>query len=188
VRLTFLCVAATPGLRRGVFPADEQLDERGLVATRAYASRLPPASLYWMSPAAVARQSAEALDLTASPVTALRECDYGKWAGVDLHEIGAQQAGAYSAWLSDPATSPPGGESIVDVIGRVGGWLDGLTPSSEDALAITHASVVRAAIVHARALPASAYARTGVAPLTLTAMRRGPVGWTVESIPATPGA
>ena len=32
-----------------------------------------------------------------------------------------------AVWLTDPTQAPHGGESVVDLIDRVGGWLDSLT-------------------------------------------------------------
>ena len=190
MRLTFLAVAATPGLRRGVFPKDEPLDARGHEATRACAPHLPRAEVYWTSPAACATQSAAALGLAATPVEALRECDYGAWAGAELRDIAARYPADYSAWLRDPAVAPHGGESVADLIERAGAWLARLAiaPSAPDVLAITHVSVVRAAVVHARALPAASYGELAVTPLTLTALRREPAGWIVRFVSATPGS
>ncbi len=182
MRLTFLCVAATPGLRRGVFPADERLDERGLAATRECAKRLPRTAACWTSPAASAAETVAALGATARSAEALRECDYGQWVGLDLRAVSTRHPNDYAAWLADPEAAPHGGESFGHVIGRVGTWLDALAPTPEETLAVTHASVIRAAVIHARALPFTEYARISVAPLTLTAMRRDGGAWIVESV------
>ncbi|WP_214368208.1 histidine phosphatase family protein [Pseudonocardia sp. H11422] len=48
----------------------------------------------------------------------LRETHLGKWQGRSVDEIEQDWPGAISAWRSDPAWAPPGGESRVEVVAR----------------------------------------------------------------------
>ena len=48
----------------------------------------------------------------------LRETHLGEWQGRTVAEIEADQPGAISAWRSDPAWTPPGGESRLEVVDR----------------------------------------------------------------------
>src|SRR5689334_23413628 len=57
-------------------------------------------------------------------------------------------------WLTDPTRAPHGGESVVDLISRVGGWMDTLTARRGRLVAVTHPAVVRAAILVALDAPA----------------------------------
>ena len=71
----------------------------------------------WTSPAARARQTAEALGLAADVEPALRGCDHGRWTGCSLAEAQAADGeAALLAWLGDPAAAPHGGESFADVL------------------------------------------------------------------------
>ena len=73
----------------------------------------------------------------------LRECDYGRWTGRSLTEVQAEEPDAVAIWLRDPAAAPHGGEAVLSMIGRVGGWLDGRKANPGRVVAVTHASVIR---------------------------------------------
>jgi broad specificity phosphatase PhoE len=164
-RVTMVCHGMTAATRRAAFPADEPLE-------RTPSLQAPPADLAVCSPATRCRQTAAALGLEPVIDERLRDCDYGRWTGLTLDEVSATELGAVEAWLSDPAASPHGGESIVDMVARVGAWLDGLPPGR--VVAITHAAVIKAAIVHAiRANPESFW-RIDVPPLSRVELT-GPV-------------
>jgi broad specificity phosphatase PhoE len=53
----------------------------------------------------------------------LRECDYGRWAGKRFSEIVVDEPDAANSWLNDLTAAPHGGESILDLMGRVATWL-----------------------------------------------------------------
>ena len=89
---------------------------------------------------------------------------------------------AVHAWLTDPDAAPHGGESLTALLGRVAAWLD-VDHAEEDAghvVAVTHAAVVRAALVVSLGAPASAFWRIDIAPLTATVLRGRPGRWTVR--------
>jgi len=113
------------------------------------AGRLRHADRCWSSPALRAIQTAEALQLDAIVEPMLRECDYGRWSGRSFDEVRAQEPEALAEWLRDPEAAPHGGESIVGLIGRVAAWLETQNGMRGKTVAVTHASVIRAAIVHA---------------------------------------
>lgn len=48
----------------------------------------------------------------------------GRWQGFTLGEAMAREPEAVDAWLVDPRSAPHGGESLLEFIQRVGGWLD----------------------------------------------------------------
>lgn len=180
LRLLLVSHAATAAMRRGDFPADDALDQRGIAATQAWRARLPsaPAAAVLRSPAACAEQTARLLGLAAETAPALDEADYGRWRGQRLSDIAAGEPDALARWLGEPDAAPHGGESVIAVIDRVGTWLDGLAGSSGTVVAITHASIMRAAMVHALGAPADAYFRIEIAPLSLLELRRSNRGWT----------
>jgi broad specificity phosphatase PhoE len=62
-------------------------------------------------------------------------------------------------WTADAAVASPGGESFADAVARVAAWMADLAARPESILAITHPSVIRAALCHALKLdpPGLAY-------------------------------
>jgi broad specificity phosphatase PhoE len=178
-RLTLLCHASTDAVRRAAFPDDEPLDERG--AAQAAAGRLRAADRSWTSPALRARQTAAALQLSAVPEPALRDCDFGCWRGRRLVDLQIEEPEAVASWLGDPAAAPHGGESILDVLHRVAGWLDERRRDAGHGIAVTHPAVIRAAIIHVIGAPPQAFWRIDVEPLSRTDLRRNGDRWTVRS-------
>lgn len=89
---------------------------------------------------------------------------------------------AVHAWLTDPDAAPHGGESLTVLLARVGAWLDADHAGDDAAhvVAVTHAAVVRAALVVTLGAPASAFWRIDIAPLTVTVLRGRPGRWTVR--------
>jgi broad specificity phosphatase PhoE len=182
IRLTLLCHASTDALRAARFASDEALDAAGERKTEALVGKLPRTNRCLASPALRARQTATILGLLPSIEPALRDCDYGRWMGRALDEVSTMEPEATKQWLDDPAAAPHGGESLCDVLHRIAGWLDGLADERGQILAITHAAVIRAAIVHAMGAPAPAFWRIDVGPLSRTDLHRNDGRWTLRSV------
>src|SRR5262249_16978340 len=167
------------------FPLDEPAEARGLEQAAAAASAVPRAERVWTSPARRARQTAEALGLAATPEPALRDCDYGRWAGRRLAELQAEEPAAVAAWLGDPAAAPHGGESLLDLLAPVGAWLEGRGRERGHGIAAPPAApppgVVRAAILSVPDAPPSSLRQIDIEPLSLTELRRGPRHWTLRA-------
>jgi broad specificity phosphatase PhoE len=86
------------------------------------------------------------------------------------------------AWRSSVEDVPAhGGERLVDVLGRVRGWLDGLDGEGVR-IVITHPSVIRAAVVCGLAVPEEAFWTIDVAPTSVTELRRRGTRWRVARI------
>lgn len=180
-RLTLLCHASTDAVRRAAFPDDEPLDERGAAQAAAAADRLRAADRSWTSPALRARQTAAALRLSAAADPGLRDCDFGRWAGLRLVDLQAQEPDAVASWIGDPAAAPHGGESILDVLRRVAAWLDERRQDLGHGIAVTHPTVIRAAVIHVIGAPPHAFWRIDVEPLSCTDLRRSGGRWTLRS-------
>ena len=180
IRLALICHAPTHANRSSSFPKDEPLDDLGLQKARAVSQRFDKAIRYWRSPALAAQQTAEAMDIHALIEPELRECDYGRWAGMSINDIAASDRDGLSQWLNDPAARPHGGENLVAVLRRVAAWLD---QQQGDGLivAITHVSIVRAAIVCALDAPSIAFWRIDISPLSVTWLSRSSRPWTLLS-------
>ena len=112
----------------------------------------------------------------------LRDCDYGRWTGRALDEVQAEEPEAVAEWLRDPGAAPHGGESVVALIERVAAWLDAQKATPAKIVAVTHASVIRAAIVHAIEAGPRSFWRIDVAPLSLTRLSANNGRWTLASL------
>jgi broad specificity phosphatase PhoE len=185
-RLTLVRHAPSEATRRSAFPLDEPLDLRGAEEACALAPRLGRFDAVWSSPAARARQTAEALGLTATVAAELDECDFGTWRGRTLAELDEVDPVAVAAWIEDPAAAPHGGESLLALLERVRGWLEARAGDGDRVLAVTHAGVIRAAVVCALDAPPLAFWRLDVAPLSRTVLHAHDGRWTVRAVNLPP--
>ncbi|ONI87576.1 hypothetical protein ALI144C_09345 [Actinosynnema sp. ALI-1.44] len=169
-RVVLISHAATPATRCASFPDDEPLERPGdpLVVNLGRFTR------FSTGPETRCRQTAAALGWDAAVEEALADLDFGDWRGRALEDV------ADFSWLTDPSAAPHGGESVRDVVARVGGWLDGLRGTGERVAAVTHPAVVRAAIVHVLTAPAQAFWRIDVAPLSVTRLTNSGQNWTLR--------
>ena len=118
---------APPGIAAGV--GDPGLSELGVTQARGLASRLASAPLraVWSSDSLRAMQTAEHITtphgLQVQPARALREIDFGAWAGRDLSELWSEDPAAARAWELDLRRTPGSfGESVDDLEWRVGAF------------------------------------------------------------------
>jgi broad specificity phosphatase PhoE len=181
-RLKLLCHASTSAVRTSTFPADEPLDDQGRQKLAAFPDTLRHNDRALTSPALRARQTAEALGLTATIAPELRDCDYGQWTGRTFEDVQAQEPQAMADWIGNPDATPHGGESVTTLIARVSSWLDAQSATPGSVVAVTHASVMRAAIVCAlRATPRSFW-HIDIAPLSLVRLSGHGGRWALASI------
>jgi probable phosphoglycerate mutase len=153
------------------------------------------------SPLQRARETAEALSaqLGGLPVEIDErwiELDYGKWDELPVRGVTAEQ---WAAWRADPAFVPPGGESLVQLQGRVGEACDdlarvdlarddlapegtaregssGLDGGGGDVAVFTHVSPIKAAIAWALGVGPGISWRMHVAQASISRLRlTGPV-------------
>jgi broad specificity phosphatase PhoE len=184
VRLELVCHASTSATRTAAFPADEPLDDRALRRLAVLASDDRRADRVLTSPALRARQTAEAMKLTATLDPELRDCDYGRWAGLGFDEVQAREPEAAAEWLRDPTATPHGGESREALMRRVAVWLGEQLATKGKVLAVTHASVIRAAIVHAIEAGPRSFWRIDVAPLSVARLSGHDGRWILISLGA----
>ena len=182
IRLKLVCHAPTSAVRASAFPADEPVDAQGLQKLAGFSGRLGHVDRCWTSPALRARQTAAALHLDAVAEPLLRDCDYGTWTGRTLEDVQAHEPEPVVAWLGDPEARPHGGESIVDLLKRVAAWLDAQSQAEGKVVAITHASVIRAVVIHAIKATALSFWRIDIAPLSVTTLSGNHGRWTLSSV------
>jgi broad specificity phosphatase PhoE len=179
-RLILVRHASTEAVRRGAFPLDEPLDGHGAADAAAASTTIPRIDEAWCGSSIRARQTAQALGLDARVDAALDECDFGRWRGRLLSDLHAEDPDAVAAWMGDPTAAPHGGESIVDLLDRVNAWLAARAGRGGRTLAVTHAGVIRAAIVVALGAPAQAFWRIDIAPLSHTVLHEHDGHWTLR--------
>jgi broad specificity phosphatase PhoE len=186
-RLILICHASTDATRKFAFPADEPLDARGEADAAALAGSVTRGDQCWTAPELRTRQTAEALGLAANVLPQLRDCDYGSWKGRSLNDIESQEPTAVATWLRDPSAAPHGGESIVDLMRRVATWLDGEQTHHRRLIVVTHAAIIRAAVIHAIDATLQSFWRIDVAPLSCTQLSAADNRWNLRSIERSSG-
>lgn len=181
-RLHLLCAASTSATSAVAFPGDEPLDAKGRNALSRFSGRLPTCRDWARSPARAAAQTAESLGVNAKIEPLLRDCDFGRWSGRSFEEVQAQEPEAIAEWLANPDASPHGGESFADVAIRVGGWMDSLTTKSGSVLAITHPTIIRAAIACALGSDPRSFLRIDISPLSRAKLSNAGGRWTLAAL------
>jgi broad specificity phosphatase PhoE len=180
-RFTLIAHAATESQRCAAFPLDEPIAEREISKISGFNWTLPRARHMWSAPEQRAQQTARILGLQAIVSDELRDCDYGRWRGRTMDEVQSEDPEGILAWLTNPYAAPHGGESIKDLIGRIGSWMDDQR-EVDHTLAVTHPAVIRAAIVYALRIPAQKFWRFDVSPLTLSDLRFNGNVWTLRCV------
>jgi len=181
-RLILICHASTAAVRRPAFPADEPLDDRGKESAAILAMHLPKPDRCWTSPELRSRQTAEALGLDATVASELRDLDYGRWTGRSFDEMSAQEPEAVSRWLRDPEARPHGGDSIAAFVQRIAAWIDRQSGVPGQAIVVTHAGIIRAAIVHAIDATLKSFWRIDISPLSITRLSGIEGRWNLTSV------
>jgi probable phosphoglycerate mutase len=152
------------------------LGPAGLEQARRFAERLKRegiAALY-CSPRERTRQTAEAIALASRlgpprELEALDEVDVGAWSGRSFAELEGDPA--WRSWNEQRgAARTPSGESFADVQRRVTGKLEELKTRHPEATVglVTHAEVIRAAVLHHLRMAADEWWRIEISPASIT--------------------
>jgi broad specificity phosphatase PhoE len=168
--LSWVCHGPTEANRNSRFPADEPLEAKGVQQAGAIATQLGTVDRAWTSPALRARQTAAAMGLDATTQPSFRECDYGRWQGRSITELHETDPEALSLWMLDLDAAPHGGEPLSAVLARVGDWMKSHIGDGGHAVIVTHATVIRAAVLHVLQAPPSAFWTIDVEPLSIVEM------------------
>jgi broad specificity phosphatase PhoE len=179
VRLTLLSHAVTDAMVAERFPVDEPVSSIG----RRQAEAVPGLDTQGLAgsnvrqfagPEQRAYQTAKLLGLQAITEPRLADLDCGCWRGKALWALCPAEL---ELWLTEPAGAPHGGESIVDLIERVSGWLESLTGDPLRTVAVTHPAVIRAALLLALDIPPESFWRIDIAPLSRVSMHHRKGRW-----------
>nr|WP_067981673.1 histidine phosphatase family protein [Nocardia caishijiensis] len=164
----------TEAVRKARFPVDESLDEAGLAALR----RCTPldGAQVRTGPERRVRETAEALGLAGERDDRLRDMDAGSWRGTEMSRVPQDQL---FAWLTDPEFRGHGGESVTDLVERARFWLAEIASAGADTVAVTHPSVIRAALLVVFDAPPKSFWRIDVQPASVVRLHhRG--NWTLR--------
>lgn len=176
-RLILIAHAPTEALRRAAFPLDEPILQRE--GSEGALWKGPRVERIHLAPEIRTQQTSHLLGLEGEINVDLRDCDYGTWRGRAMDEIQSDSPDGLLAWLTKPETAPHGGESIENLIRRVGMWTESLKGTTST-IAVTHPAVIRAAIIYALRVPAQTFWRFDIPPLSLTDLRLSRDVWTVR--------
>lgn len=177
-RLTWINHGATAANRTASFPVDEPLEEKTL--GEAAMPTLGRADRVFTSPALRARQTAEILGFEATVAPSLRDCDYGRWAGRPLMSLHSEEPENLALWMSDPEAAPHEGESLQQLGRRVTGWMNEEMPLGGRVIAVTHAAVIRAAILNVLKAPPAAFWTIDIQPLGMARMTHDGRRWSLR--------
>lgn len=179
---------------------DVQLCPDSLVAQvpmyRALAARLPRPATWICTPLSRTRRTAEAIFAAGYPAQALIvepdliEQNLGDYQGLRHAALPPLlSAPAHPFWPLAGTERPPGGESVADMLVRVGAALDRLAErhAGQDVVAVSHGGAIRAAVAHAMAIDADRALHLSVWNLSLTRLERLPEGWRVVAVNELPG-
>ena len=162
-RLTLICHGATRAQKRGHFALDEALETPP--SPLSLAERFKKAPRLLCGPETRARQTATLFGEHATIDDGLRDMDVGHWRGLDINDIDRDEL---TTWLTDSASAPHCGESVLQLCERVSQWLENLTAQPGHVLAVTHPSVIRAALLHVMQAPIAMFYLIDVEPLSST--------------------
>ena len=158
---------------------------------RALAARLPRDAAWFVTPLRRTRDTAEVIhragyppcDLTVEP--GLTEQDLGSWQGLRHADLPARLTDpAHPFWPLSAEETPPEGESMVQVLDRVGQAMERLAADHAglDLVCISHGGAIRAAIAHALGVNAHAALHMSVQNLSLSILERFEAGWRVVMV------
>jgi len=122
-------------------------------------------------------------------VAALREQSLGAWQGLPHAELPPRLTlPAHPFWPLGGHERPPGGESMADVIARVGTCLEVMAAGheGEELVAVSHGGAIRAAVAHALRIEADNALHLSVQNLSLTRLERSAEGWRVLCVNERP--
>lgn len=155
------------------------------------ARRLPRNADWAVSPLSRTRRTAEAIFAAGYPeaplavVPGLIEQNMGTWQGRPHAEIPPLlHQPAHAFWPLAGDEIPPQGESMAQVIARVGATLEelALAHAGRDLVAVSHGGAIRAAVAHALAIGAANALHLSVQNLSLTCIERHARGWKVVCV------
>jgi broad specificity phosphatase PhoE len=163
---------------------------------RALAARLPRPAAWKVTPLSRTRRTAEAIFTAGYPriepdvEPALIEQSLGEWQGLPHADLPARLSlPKHAFWPLSGHERPPGGETMAEVIVRVGEALEQLAARhpDQDLIAVSHGGAIRAAVAYCLRIGPDNALHLTVQNLSLTRLERTPEGWRVVCVNELPG-
>lgn len=163
---------------------------------RSLAKRLPRPADWLVTPLSRTRRTAETIFAHGYPPVELGvepdliEQSLGEWQGLPHAELPPRLLHkAHAFWPLAGTEKPPGGESMEEVIARVGAAMERLaeTHAGSDVVIVSHGGAIRGAIAHALRIGPDSALHMSVQNLSLTRLQRSASGWQVQCVNELPG-
>jgi alpha-ribazole phosphatase len=163
---------------------------------RSLAARLPRPAVWVVTPLSRTRRTAETIFAHGYPAQELLvepgliEQSLGEWQGLPHADLPARLAlPAHAFWPLAGLEKPPGGESMEEVIARVGAAMEELAVTHEgrDVVIVSHGGAIRGAVAHALRIGPDNALHMSVQNLSLTRLERTVAGWRVACLNELPG-
>ena len=163
---------------------------------RSLAARLPRPAVWVVTPLSRTRRTAETIfahgypeqELLVEP--GLIEQSLGEWQGLPHADLPARLAlPAHAFWPLAGLEKPPGGESMEEVITRVGAAMEELAVAhaGKDVVIVSHGGAIRGAVAHALKIGPDNALHMSIQNLSLTRLERTAAGWRVACVNELPG-
>lgn len=164
---------------------DDQLNETGLGQADSLAVALTdvafdavlssPLQRAWVT----ARRLAQPAELGVSTDDRLIELDFGSWEGrsrSDVVKTSPKALAEVEGWEADPSRSTPGGESLLELQGRVVDLADELARERAGAtvVVVSHMGPIKALLCSALGVPLTSSGRIFLDPATVSVIDWGP--------------
>ena len=158
--------------------------------------RLPRPAAWKVTPLSRTKRTAEAIFAAGYPRTepeveaGLIEQSLGEWQGLPHTELPARLSlPRHAFWPLAGHERPPGGETLAEVIERVGTALEHLAMrhAGQDVVGVSHGGAIRAAVAHCLRIGPDSALHLSVQNLSLTRIERHPEGWRVVCVNELPG-
>jgi alpha-ribazole phosphatase len=163
---------------------------------KALAARLPRPATWKVTPLSRTRRTAEAIFAAGYPRAEpdleprLIEQSLGEWQGLPHAELPSRLTlPKHAFWPLAGHERPPGGETLAEVIDRVGTALEelALRHQDEDVIIVSHGGAIRAAVAHCLRIGPDNALHLSVQNLSLTRIERFAEGWRVVCVNELPG-
>jgi broad specificity phosphatase PhoE len=163
---------------------------------QALARRIPRPAIWACTPLSRTRNTAQAIFDAGYPpqplttISGLIEQNLGDYQGLPHADLPARLAApAHPFWPLSATERPPGGESMQDVVDRVGPTMESLAESyaGQDVVIVAHGGSIRAAVAHALQATAQQALHFSIHNISLTRLERLPEGWRVVTVNEWPG-
>jgi broad specificity phosphatase PhoE len=132
---------------------------------------------------------AKSLGLDVEIRSALDELEFGAWTGSKFEDLAGDPQ--WACWNRERGrTRPPGGESMHEAQTRIVSHLNRMreTPSHGCIVMVSHAEVIRAAVLHAMSMPLDEWMRVDVPPASVTKLELRPRANGFDVTPGTMSA